>query len=440
LNTKKTKTLLLLYILIVSFIQVTSIKAISATAISKTIGQYGDKITVYGTGVVAGADVSVYWDNALKETFTDGSGRLNTTEAEPDGSFEINFFVPEASAGSHYIWVKDMATSSVDPDPIEFNYKIVSIELNPLEAYNWENITIIGTNFTEQTGVNLDFLLYNDTDEWDIDVLYQGSPVTTDENGSFTGYWQVPSSSDISSGQYLLNVTDFNGLSAQSPLYVTPAFVKISNFERLYSNNHISMVYPSDNESKPIDCGSASVSDWLASAFILSKLSKRTEGLDTDSAYVNQITGKPLGDYGTGVISFGGVFVNPVVKYSELDTTPLEDRAPIKFFDEEDYAKFKHRNGTDIPGAELPWANVNNDKDIFVIEVFKDNEDRYIMLCYGFGWKGTYAAGKYFDDVIYPNLDLHPYSWMIVKWEDTNNNGFVNLESDGDTYTLISFS
>ena len=60
------------------------------------------------------------------------------------------------------------------------------------------------------------------------------------------------------------------------------------------------------------------------------------------------------------------------------------------------------------------------------------------MLCYGFGWKGTYAAGKYFDTEIYPNLAAYPYRWIIVQWSDTNGNGFVNRAVDGDTFTIVA--
>ena len=76
--------------------------------------------------------------------------------------------------------------------------------------------------------------------------------------------------------------------------------------------------------------------------------------------------------------------------------------------------------------------------DMFVIEVYRDGDGRNEMLCYGFGWKGTYAAGKYFETEIYPNIDSYPYSWIIVMWFDANGDGFVNTAADGDTYTVIA--
>ena len=75
---------------------------------------------------------------------------------------------------------------------------------------------------------------------------------------------------------------------------------------------------------------------------------------------------------------------------------------------------------------------------MFVIETYEDGHGRYFLLCYGFGWKGTYAAGKYFHTDVRPNLASYPYPWVIVKWEDKNGDGFVNTGVDGDVYTLVA--
>jgi hypothetical protein len=74
---------------------------------------------------------------------------------------------------------------------------------------------------------------------------------------------------------------------------------------------------------------------------------------------------------------------------------------------------------------------------MFVIEVYRDDDARNVMLCYGFGWKGTYAAGKYFHSLIHPNIASYNVGWVIVKWQDTNGDSYVNGPGDGDTYTLI---
>ena len=83
---------------------------------------------------------------------------------------------------------------------------------------------------------------------------------------------------------------------------------------------------------------------------------------------------------------------------------------------------------------------ISSNTDMFVIEIYHDRDGRYMMLCYGFGWKGTYAAGKYFDTTIYPTIATCPYTWLIVKWEDINGNGFVNTAAGGNTDTVIATS
>jgi len=214
----------------------------------------------------------------------------------------------------------------------------------------------------------------------------------------------------------------------------------LSNFYRHFVMNNVRVIYPSDNPAKPLGCVAAWVSDWTASAFVTTKLQHYTEGFDTDRNFVDQISGAPLGNSGLGIVSFGGPVVNPVVRYAESSGTPSVDRAPIRFYSEGSVFYFQQWNGSGIAGASLPVSVVNNDQDMFVMEIFTDGSGRHVMLCYGFGWKGTYAAGKYFHTTIYPNPASYNIGWIVVKWQDANGDGFVNNPGDGDTYTVIALS
>ena len=215
----------------------------------------------------------------------------------------------------------------------------------------------------------------------------------------------------------------------------------ISEFGTLFSDNSdVRMIYPSDSDHKPHFLSAAKVSDWLASAFIYTELGNVREALDTDYKYVDRYTGEALGEVGTGIVSFGGPFVNPIVKYAEMYSTPQGDRAPIRLHIEGDSFQFRRQDGSSIPGADLPASAINGGRDMFVIEVYEDGDGKIILLCYGFGWKGTYAAGKYFFTEVCPDLASYPYGWIIVEWEDANGDGFVNTEMDGDAYTLIAAS
>ncbi len=213
----------------------------------------------------------------------------------------------------------------------------------------------------------------------------------------------------------------------------------ISSFQQfLESNPNVKMILPSDFINKPLGCGPAMASDLIASEFIYERLQSAIQGLDTDPSFVNQTQGKVIGSEGTGIVSFGGPFVNLVVSYAESGSTAQQDRAPIEFFLGGDLFGFRFSNGTDIPGAQLNVSSINHDKDMFVIEFYRDGDGRYIMLCYGLGWKGTYAAGEYFNDVIYANLQSHKESWTVVRWEDTNGDGLVSAPNAWDSYSVVA--
>ena len=212
--------------------------------------------------------------------------------------------------------------------------------------------------------------------------------------------------------------------------------VVLANFDFYYGYAPCVLVQPSSESTKALGCSQAMVSDWLASAYLHTRLMTCGEGFDTDPFFVDQVTGRLVGV--NPVISFGGPIVNPIVKYAEAPSTPLLDRAPVMYVGESGTCNFKLQDGSVIPGASLPSSVVGDNEDMFVVELFTDSLGRVHLLCYGFGWQGTYAAGKYFDKVVYPDLSQYKVSWMVVKWSDTNGDGFVNAPGTGDTYTEIA--
>jgi hypothetical protein len=222
----------------------------------------------------------------------------------------------------------------------------------------------------------------------------------------------------------------------QTDLYQPKALISDMRCDLQY--DYWNVIYPDDETPKPLGCVAASVSDWLASNYISTKIGEYEEGQDTEGEFVNQTTGAQVGEPGTRILTFGGPIVNPVVKRAEDEGTPEGDKAPVKFYNGGDTFYFQYANGTNIPGAELPLSVINVDEDLFLIERYVDSQDRVITICYGFGWKGTYAAGKNFEKEVFPNLGIYTNSWIIVKWQDTDMDGFVDLPWDGDTYTVIA--
>ncbi len=172
-------------------------------------------------------------------------------------------------------------------------------------------------------------------------------------------------------------------------------FVRLGDFADLFSNNtSVRVIYPSNSTGKPLGCHPAMVSDWLASAYVSSELTNFTEGLDTNSSFVNQTNGKPVGASETGIVSFGGPMVNLVVIYSESNSTTASDRAPIQFHNDNGLLSFQYSNGSAIPGASMQGGVASTNQDMFVIETFRDGDGRYIMLCYGFGLGRNLRRGQ----------------------------------------------
>ncbi len=212
----------------------------------------------------------------------------------------------------------------------------------------------------------------------------------------------------------------------------------ISVFHDAFADTPVRIIYPSESGAKPLGAAAASVSDWLASSLLYVTLGNATEGLDIDPGYVDQTTGDPVGAPGEAIVSFGGPIVNPVVRRGETPFGPIEDRAPVRFHMEGEILSFRERDGTPIPGASLRLVDVSRGKDLFVIEAYSDSEGRHFLFCYGLGWKGPYAAGKYYFKEIHGDPSMYPHAWLVVLWEDLNGDGFVNAPGDGDDYTVIA--
>jgi chaperonin cofactor prefoldin len=159
---------------------------------------------------------------------TDGGGfQFNISDTviledtvEPDGSISMMFTVPVFDAGVYTVSLLDEDSDITLTTEFEITHRAM-IETSPLVAPDGYNITIMGWYFSQAPGEeSLDFVLYNDTDEWDLDVVYGGAAVelgaSTDEDdwddGYFEGWWEVI---ELDIGEYTMNCTDGGDIWAQ---------------------------------------------------------------------------------------------------------------------------------------------------------------------------------------------------------------------------------
>jgi uncharacterized protein YoxC len=204
-------------------------------------GPSGTKVTLTGTGFTEGEDWNASLGGVLvAEGVVDASSNLEIAGEIPQ------FFVPTLEPGTYTLEVLDIDTEiTVDS---EFTVTDTTyITTDPLVAPNGYNITIEGFFFSEEEGVDVEFLLYNVTadgevdEEWDV-VARMGVPastdVETDEDGEFVAWWEIPHEDDetIWIGEYWLNVTDDNDLYAQYVLNIVPKTVEIDPRKDTFAN------------------------------------------------------------------------------------------------------------------------------------------------------------------------------------------------------------
>jgi len=155
MNSKKAITLLVLATLILSFVPIVPAQAVAITTPVHGAGAKGDTIVVEGTGVVAGKTVKLYWD--LVQAWDGEAGLLNSSKAKSSGDWEIWFDVPEATNGTHYIWIEDTQTLDTDKNPFDVYSKVT---LSSTSGLKDDKVTVKGYGFSSEVDVGLAF---NDT-------------------------------------------------------------------------------------------------------------------------------------------------------------------------------------------------------------------------------------------------------------------------------------
>jgi hypothetical protein len=188
---------------------------LSIIILSPDSGPTGEYVSMTASGLTELGD---YQFNISDTVIMEGS-------AEDDGSISEMFTVPLFEPGIYTASLLDVESDITLTTEFEVT-NTAMLETSPLVAPNGYNVTIMGWYFSQAPGEeDLEFLLFNDTDEWDLDVRYGGVGValgigTEDDDwddGYFSGWfksdWGVNPALDI--GTYVLNVTDGAGIVAQ---------------------------------------------------------------------------------------------------------------------------------------------------------------------------------------------------------------------------------
>ena len=181
----------------------------------------GERVTVTGSG----------FDDMCNITL-DGELWMDDISAGDGGVIDGTNWVPSMEPGVYDVVVTETSGISVTVELTVTENTYVT--LSPLTAPATYSVDIEGFNFAQYpVDKSLNFLLYNDTDEWTLDVIYDGGAVQLEDNlddwdeGYFEGTFDLPASDTISIGSYMINVTDGEGMWTQIAFDVVSKTVSI---------------------------------------------------------------------------------------------------------------------------------------------------------------------------------------------------------------------
>jgi hypothetical protein len=194
------------------------------------------------------------------------------------------------------------------------------------------------------------------------------------------------------------------------------------------AEGNVHFIYPDSQGIKPAGVGRALLSDWTAMGFLIGMCSNpQNEATDTNNAIIDTSSGAVKLEK-TVLILTGGPLVNaPVYYYEKNRISPLYWRNLNGIF------YWYSSDGTRLDQTALSYSQINNGEDMFVVESLLDNEGNKVIIIYGYGWKGTFAGGKFFKFIIYPNISNYNDSYYVFKWTDSNGDSFVDLDEISTT-------
>jgi len=175
--------------------------------LSPSEGPTGTNVTATGTGFTANATVNGTLNGILVFSGSVGS----------DGTFSETFIVPTVPVGTYTVTIMD-----AEGVTFETSFTVTettTIIVTPSAAPVGYNVTVEGLYFTALADQNVTITLKNAT--WSLFLVN----ATTNATGGFMGNFTVPSEASL--GDYVINATDINGLTAEVPFSIVTITVEM---------------------------------------------------------------------------------------------------------------------------------------------------------------------------------------------------------------------
>jgi hypothetical protein len=201
--TKKMVPIMILVVFTMSLPSYLSLCIISEPILDSYSGVKRDTIIVSGSGATEDGLVELYWDIPVGP----GALMLNVATAGAGGDYEIMFDVPPAVSGSHYLWVIDVATGTMElSDPFTV---LPMLSLSPAKGMWGDVITIHGSGYSgeEQVVVTWDY-----GGSFPLDLATSPAIIETDEYGDWVASFTVPPG--YPPGSYAVYAKDDDGVYA----------------------------------------------------------------------------------------------------------------------------------------------------------------------------------------------------------------------------------
>jgi len=167
------------------------------------VGPVGEEVKVSGTSTTPGGKLEIYWDEVHAWDPETKTG-LIVSDYAVGTSYSINFTVPEAVAGEHYVIVKDVEAADIEST----TYTVVpKIKLTPSIGLPGDTVNVEGTGFAGTSYIDIYFgnstFVENSTTTTFIHV--EGNETSTLEfNGTLPNAPVIPTSVNIT---LTINVT-----------------------------------------------------------------------------------------------------------------------------------------------------------------------------------------------------------------------------------------
>lgn len=123
------------------------------------------------------------------------------------------------------------------------------------------------------------------------------------------------------------------------------------------------------------------------------------------------------------IVLVGGPCAHACVKFYE-DTK----QAPLVQKWSDMHIWFETRDKKIADETFMARSDLDEHHDIFIIEFFRDNNDRNVLIYYGHNWRGTLVAGQYFSQVMYPRISDYSGSYYIFEWNDSDDDSIPEVD------------